>query len=73
VLWRMYDAIEYRGYGQPVVEELARYAGVPVCNGLSEEFHPTQMLADMLTMREHSAKPPGSSSRKPRSPGRACR
>jgi ornithine carbamoyltransferase len=57
VLGRMYDAIEYRGFGQEVVEELARYAGVPVYNGLSDEFHPTQMLADMLTMREHSGKP----------------
>ena len=57
VLGRMYDAIEYRGFGQDVVEELAKYAGVPVYNGLSDEFHPTQMLADMLTMREHSAKP----------------
>jgi ornithine carbamoyltransferase len=58
VLGRMYDAIEYRGFGQAVVEELAAYAGVPVYNGLSDEFHPTQMLADMLTMREHSDKPP---------------
>lgn len=57
VLGRMYDAIEYRGFGQPVVEELAAYAGVPVYNGLSDEFHPTQMLADMLTMREHAARP----------------
>jgi ornithine carbamoyltransferase len=57
VLGRMYDAIEYRGFGQDVVEELADYAGVPVYNGLSSEFHPTQMLADMLTMREHSQKP----------------
>ena len=57
VLGRMYDAIEYRGFGQEVVEELAAYAGVPVYNGLSDEFHPTQMLADMLTMREHSSKP----------------
>ncbi|HET9781794.1 MAG TPA: ornithine carbamoyltransferase [Candidatus Dormibacteraeota bacterium] len=56
VLGRMYDAIEYRGFGQGIVEELARYAGVPVYNGLSDEFHPTQMLADMLTMREHSGK-----------------
>lgn len=57
VLGRMFDAIEYRGFGQEVVEELAEYAGVPVYNGLSDEFHPTQMLADMLTMREHSHKP----------------
>jgi ornithine carbamoyltransferase len=57
VLGRMYDAIEYRGFGQSVVEGLAASAGVPVYNGLSDEFHPTQMLADMLTMREHSNKP----------------
>jgi ornithine carbamoyltransferase len=57
VLGRMYDAIEYRGFGQDVVEEMADYAGVPVYNGLSTEFHPTQMLADFLTMREHSEKP----------------
>jgi ornithine carbamoyltransferase len=57
VLGRMYDAIEYRGFGQSVVEGLAASAGVPVYNGLSNEFHPTQMLADMLTMREHSKKP----------------
>ena len=57
VLGRMYDAIEYRGFGQDVVEEMADFAGVPVYNGLSSEFHPTQMLADMLTMREHSQKP----------------
>jgi ornithine carbamoyltransferase len=57
VLGRMYDAIEYRGFGQAVVEGLAASAGVPVYNGLSNEFHPTQMLADMLTMREHSSKP----------------
>ncbi|MCR5823680.1 MAG: ornithine carbamoyltransferase [Lachnospiraceae bacterium] len=53
VLGRMFDGIEYRGFGQEVVEELARYAGVPVWNGLTNEFHPTQMLADMLTVREH--------------------
>ncbi len=53
VLGRMFDGIEYRGYGQEIVEELARYAGVPVWNGLTNEFHPTQMLADMLTVREH--------------------
>ena len=57
VLGRMYDAIEYRGKHQSVVEELARYAGVPVYNGLTDEFHPTQMLADILTMQEHAAKP----------------
>ena len=57
VLGRMYDAIEYRGFGQEIVEELANYAGVPVFNGLTDEFHPTQMLADLLTMREHSDKP----------------
>ncbi len=57
VLGRMYDAIEYRGYGQKIVEELARWAGVPVYNGLTDEFHPTQILADLLTMREHSEKP----------------
>lgn len=53
VLGRMFDGIEYRGYGQEIVEELAEYAGVPVWNGLTNEFHPTQMLADMLTIREH--------------------
>ncbi|EGZ44389.1 ornithine carbamoyltransferase [Neisseria wadsworthii 9715] len=57
VLGRMYDGIEYRGFGQTIVEELAQYAGVPVFNGLTDEFHPTQMLADTLTMREHSDKP----------------
>ena len=57
VLGRMYDGIEYRGYGQSIVEELAKYAGVPVWNGLTDEFHPTQILADFLTMKEHSAKP----------------
>jgi ornithine carbamoyltransferase len=57
VLGRMYDAIEYRGFGQDVVEKMAAHAGVPVYNGLSDQFHPTQMLADMLTMREHSRKP----------------
>ena len=57
VLGRMFDGIEYRGYGQDIVEELAKYAGVPVWNGLTNEFHPTQALADMLTMREHSQKP----------------
>ena len=49
----MYDGIEYRGFGQSIVEELAKYAGVPVWNGLTNEYHPTQMLADMLTIREH--------------------
>ena len=53
VLGRMYDAIEYRGFGQDIVEELASYAGVPVYNGLTNEFHPTQILADFLTIREH--------------------
>jgi ornithine carbamoyltransferase len=57
VLGRMYDGIEYRGFGQEIVEELARYAGVPVWNGLTNEFHPTQILADFLTMMEHSDKP----------------
>ena len=57
VLGRLYDAIEYRGYGQELVEELARFAGVPVFNGLTDEYHPTQMLADVMTMREHSDKP----------------
>src|SRR6187402_61366 len=57
VLGRMYDAIEYRGFSQELVEILAKYAGVPVYNGLTDEFHPTQMLADTLTMREHSNKP----------------
>ncbi len=53
VLGRMYEGIEYRGFGQDIVEELAKYAGVPVWNGLTNEFHPTQMLADLLTIREH--------------------
>ena len=57
VLGRMYDGIEYRGFGQQIVEELAQYAGVPVWNGLTDEFHPTQILADFLTMTEHSDKP----------------
>mgnify|MGYP000196519257 CR=1 FL=1 len=48
-----YDGIEYRGYGQAIVEELAKYSSVPVWNGLTNEFHPTQMLADLLTIREH--------------------
>ena len=54
VLGRMYDGIEYRGYGQAIVEELGKYAGVPVWNGLTDEFHPTQILADLMTMLEHS-------------------
>ncbi|MCG8709889.1 ornithine carbamoyltransferase [Brenneria sp. 4F2] len=58
VLGKMYDGIQYRGYGQQIVETLAQYAGVPVWNGLTDEFHPTQLLADLLTMQEHlSAKP----------------
>ncbi|HOV11265.1 MAG TPA: ornithine carbamoyltransferase [Bacteroidales bacterium] len=57
VLGRMYDGIEYRGYAQTIVEELAKYAGVPVWNGLTNEFHPTQILADFLTMSEHCNKP----------------
>jgi ornithine carbamoyltransferase len=57
VLGRMYDAIEYRGFGESVADELAQWAGVPVYNGLTDEWHPTQMLADFLTMREHLAKP----------------
>ena len=59
VLGRMYDAIEYRGYGQNIVEELAEFAGVPVINGLTNEFHPTQVLADLLTMKENLNKPFG--------------
>ncbi len=57
VLGRVYDAIEYRGFGQKIVEELARWSGVPVYNGLTDEFHPTQILADFLTMQEHGEKP----------------
>lgn len=57
VLGRMYDGIEYRGFGQSIVEELGKYAGVPVWNGLTDEFHPTQVLADFMTMLEHSNKP----------------
>ncbi len=57
VLGRMYHGIEYRGFGQKIVEELAAYAGVPVWNGLTNEFHPTQILADFMTMLEHSTKP----------------
>jgi ornithine carbamoyltransferase len=59
VLGRMYDGIEYRGFGQEIVEELAQYAGVPVWNGLTNEYHPTQVLADLLTMMEHCDKPLG--------------
>lgn len=57
VLGRVYDAIEYRGFGQAVVETLAQWSGVPVYNGLTDQFHPTQILADLLTMREHCEKP----------------
>lgn len=57
VLGRMFDGIEYRGFEQKIVEELAEYAGVPVWNGLTNEFHPTQILADFLTMTEHTDKP----------------
>jgi ornithine carbamoyltransferase len=57
VLGRMYDAIEFRGFDQDAVEELAKWSGVPVYNGLTDEWHPTQILADFLTMREHSEKP----------------
>ena len=56
VLGRMFDGIEYRGYGQEIVEELAKFSEVPVWNGLTNEYHPTQMLADMLTIREHCGK-----------------
>lgn len=56
VLGRLFDGIEYRGFGQDIVEELAKYAGVPVWNGLTNEFHPTQVLADVLTIREHFGK-----------------
>jgi ornithine carbamoyltransferase len=57
VLGRMYDAIEFRGFSQEAVEDLAKYAGVPVYNGLTDEYHPTQMVADVMTMREHTDKP----------------
>jgi len=57
VLGRMYDGIEYRGFGQSIVEDLGKYSGVPVWNGLTTEFHPTQVLADLLTMIEHTDKP----------------
>lgn len=56
VLGRMYDGIEYRGFGQKIVEDLAEYSGVPVWNGLTDEFHPTQILADFLTVKEHFGK-----------------
>src|SRR6476646_8679106 len=59
VLGRMYDAIEYRGFGQEIADELAAHAGVPVYNGLTDEWHPTQILADFLTFREHIPKPLG--------------
>ena len=59
VLGRIYDGIEYRGFGQEIVEELARHAGVPVWNGLTNEYHPTQMLADLLTIKEHLGKVKG--------------
>jgi ornithine carbamoyltransferase len=57
VLGRMFDAIEYRGFSQEAVEDLAKFAGVPVYNGLTDEYHPTQMLADVMTMREYSDRP----------------
>ncbi len=57
VLGRMFDGIEYRGHGQEIVEELAEHAGVPVWNGLTDEWHPTQMLADLMTIQEHTSKP----------------
>ena len=57
VLGRMFDGIEYRGFSQDTVEVLAQFAGVPVWNGLTDQWHPTQMLADILTMRDHSQKP----------------
>lgn len=57
VLGRVYDAIEYRGFGQTIVQELADHSGVPVYNGLTNEYHPTQILADFLNMREHVDKP----------------
>jgi ornithine carbamoyltransferase len=59
VLGRMFDGIEYRGFAQKTIEELAEHAGVPVWNGLTDEFHPTQILADVLTMREHADRPLG--------------
>lgn len=57
VLGRMYDGIQYRGYAQSIVEELAEYAGVPVWNGLTDDYHPTQIVADFMTMQEHCARP----------------
>ena len=57
VLGRYYDAIEYRGFGQQIVEDLARYSGVPVWNGLTDTDHPTQILADFMTIEEHAKKP----------------
>ena len=57
VLGRMYDAIEYRGFGEKIADDLAKWAGVPVYNGLTDEWHPTQILADFLTMREHLPRP----------------
>ena len=57
VLGRMYDAIEFRGFGETVADELAKWSGVPVYNGLTDEWHPTQILADFLTIREHVPKP----------------
>jgi len=59
VLGRMFDGIEYRGFAQETVETMSQYAGVPVWNGLTDQWHPTQMLADVLTMRDHSDKPAG--------------
>ncbi|EYU13548.1 ornithine carbamoyltransferase [Photorhabdus luminescens] len=58
ILGRMYDGIQYRGYAQTIVESLAKYAGVPVWNGLTDEFHPTQLLADLLTIQEHQPEKP---------------
>ena len=60
VLGRLYDAIGYRGFGQAVVEELAEHSGVPVINGLTDEYHPTQILGDFMTIREHSGPDLGS-------------
>ena len=71
VLGRMYDAIEYRGFGEAIADELAQWAGVPVYNGLTDEWHPTQMLADFLTMREHLHKPLRARSRSATSATRA--
>ncbi len=66
VLGRMYDGIEYRGYGQTIVEDLARYSGVPVWNGLTNETHPTQFLADYLTIKEHFYANPANKDKKPK-------